>query len=64
MYYLGEGVLQNYSKSHMWMNIAGLSGVKNASKLREIIATDMTPTQIETAQRLARECVEKDYKGC
>jgi hypothetical protein len=24
----------------------------------------MTPSQIETAQRLARECVRKKYKGC
>jgi len=24
----------------------------------------MTPTDISTAQKLARECVEKKYKGC
>jgi hypothetical protein len=24
----------------------------------------MTPTDISTAQKLARECVRKKYKGC
>ena len=31
---------------------------------RDIIAKQMTPSQIAEAQKLARECVAKDYKGC
>ena len=37
---------------------------ENAEKNRDIIAKQMTPSQIAEAQKLARECVAKDYKGC
>jgi hypothetical protein len=39
-------------------------GYKNAVKKRDIIAKQITPSQLETAQKLARECVRKKYKGC
>jgi len=32
--------------------------------LRDLVAKEMTPSQIQEAQRLARECVRKNYKGC
>jgi hypothetical protein len=65
MYYDGQGVLQDYVRAHMWLNIAASSGKsENASGNRDIAAERMTPSQIETAQRLARECVSKNYKGC
>ena len=37
---------------------------ENASKNRDIVAKRMTLNQIEKAQKLARECVRKKYKGC
>ena len=65
MYGTGDGVLQDYVRAHMWFNIAATSGdSKDASQNRDFIVTKMTPTQLETAQRLARECVRKKYKGC
>jgi len=65
MYGTGDGVLQDYVRAHMWYNIAATSGdSKNASKNRDIVAKRMNSNQIETAQRLARECVRKKYKGC
>ncbi len=65
MYAKGTGTLQDYTRAHMWMNIAASSGKsKDAPKNRDIIAKKMSPTQIETAQNLARECVKKNYKGC
>ena len=68
MYNNGQGVLQDYVRAHMWFNIAASSGDKDASKdaseNRDIVAERMTPSQIETAQRLARECEKKNYKGC
>ena len=65
MYDDGQGVLQDYIRAHMWFNIAASSGEsKKASKNRDIVAKRMTPSQIETAQKLARECVKKNYKGC
>jgi hypothetical protein len=35
-----------------------------ASKNRNSIAESMFATGIETAQRLAHECMAKNYKGC
>ena len=64
MYYLGNGVIQNIVYAHMWMNIAASNGRDEAVKNRDIIAKDMTASQIAEAQKLARECVRKNYKGC
>jgi TPR repeat protein len=64
MYDKGHGVLQDYVRAHMWYNISASNGIDNGGKNRDIIAKQMTPSQIEKAQDLARECVAKDYKGC
>ena len=64
MYGKGLGVKKNYVCAHMWWNIAASSGYKLASKYRDNIAKKMTPSQVEKAQELARECVRKKYKDC
>ena len=64
MYDKGQGVLQDYVRAYMWFNIAASSGNKIASKNRDIVAKRMNSTDISTAQKLARECVRKKYKGC
>ena len=64
MYDKGKGVVQDYIRAHMWFNIGASSGDKDASENRYLVAKRMTPSQIETAQKLAQECVRKNYKGC
>ena len=64
MYANGKGVLQDKFLAHMWFNIAAANGDKNGSEGRDLVAKRMSPTAIETAQRLARECMAKNYKGC
>ena len=64
LYNNGWGFLLDFVRAHMWFNIAASSGNTNASKNREVIAKRMTSIQIENAQKLARECVRKKYKGC
>jgi len=64
MYYKGKGVIQDDAYAHMWWNIAALNGDTNAVKNRDVVAKRMTPPDISTAQKLARECVRKKYKGC
>ena len=61
-YTKGLGVPQDYAAAHKWLNLAAsrypASEWKRrdkAAKLREAIATRMTPAQIAEAQRLARE---------
>jgi hypothetical protein len=48
----------------MWTNIAASQGYKDATNNRDILAKKMTPADISKAQDLARECVNKNYKGC
>ena len=64
MYYNGDGVLQDYVYAQMWWNIAASLGNKKASENRDLVAKEMIPPQLAEAQRLARECVAKNYKGC
>ena len=63
-YALGKGVIQDNVYAHMWGNLAASNGNENGAKLRDLAAKSMTPTQLETAQRLASECMKKNYKGC
>ena len=64
MYALGQGIVQDNVYAHMWWNIAALQGHEGATEYRDTIAERMTISQIERAQNLARECVQKNYKGC
>ena len=64
MYDKGEGVIQYYVRAHMWGNLGASNGNENGAKLRDLVAKKMTPADISKAQRLARECVKKNYKGC
>ena len=64
MYYTGEGVTQDNVYAYMWYNIAASSGNETASKNRDIVAEEMTPSRLKFAQIVARECIRKKYKGC
>ncbi len=60
MYHLGRGVPQDYSKAHMWFNLATSryppgEDRDRVVKNRDIVAAKMTPAQISEAQKLARE---------
>ena len=63
-YYMGQGVIQDLVYSHMWFNIAASKGYVLARDRRDGVATFMTSDQFAEAQKLARECVRKQYKDC
>ena len=64
MYYEGEGVIQDNIYAHMWGDIAASNGNENGATLTDIAARKMTYDDISAAQKLARECLAKNYKGC
>ncbi len=65
LYAFGKGTIEDIVYAHMWANIANSNGHDGGKKLIEyLIEQGMTPSQIEKAQDLARECVKKNYKGC
>ena len=43
----------------MWFYIAGSNGNENAMKGRAVVAKNMTQSQIEKAQLMAREWIKK-----
>ena len=63
-YYYGEGVARDIVYAHMWKNLAFSNGFKPAKEHLKMFGQEMTSSQIETAQKLATECVKKNYKGC
>ena len=54
MYAKGQGVPQDYVLAHMWWNISGSNGYKDAVTNRNIVEKKMSKQQIEKAQELAR----------
>ena len=54
-YALGNGVPKNLVRAYMWFNIAAGNGSKTAANNRELAAQQMTPYQIQEAQRLSSE---------
>jgi len=59
MYSQGQGVTQDYKSAHMWYSISAANGYSTAAKNRDLIAKEMTPSQIEKAQDMAREWMAK-----
>lgn len=53
-YHNGEGVPQDYVQAHFWWNLAAAQGDETAAYNREIVARNMTPSQLAQAQSLAR----------
>ena len=64
MYVNGEGVNKNYVRAYMWGRLSEINKNREGSELKRIMTIELTPAKIEEAERLVRECVKKDYKGC
>jgi len=64
MYFQGQDVKLDKIHAFMWIIISASQGFNNAVNNLSIAQKEMTPTQIEKAQQLARECVAKNYKDC
>ena len=64
LYESGYGVLQDNIYAHMWGNISALNEYEDGRKLRDRVEKKMTSNDISVAQKLARECEKKEYKGC
>ena len=49
---------------YMWGEISKSNGDKHGASVMANAAEKMTPANISAAQKLARECVRKNHKGC
>jgi uncharacterized protein len=64
MYEYGRGIKQDLVAAFMWYDIAAYRGIDEAENSRASIAKQMTPSQVESAQILAKVCVSKNFKNC
>ena len=64
MYRKGWGVPKDYVEAYKWANLSSANGHSKGAELRELIAVNMTPAQVEKAQNYSRECIKINYKGC
>lgn len=68
MYYYGQGVQQDYVLAHMWWEVAAsryseeppTDQREESIRKRDLVASRMTPAQIDKAQRLAQKWIEKN----
>jgi TPR repeat protein len=64
MYCNGQGVIQDNVYAHMWFNIAASSGdSENASGNRDIVAKQMTTSQIKMPNDLPLNVSVRNTKG-
>ncbi len=57
IYGIGKGVLQDYIRAHMWLNVCAMNGDERCIKIRDEIANEMTSNQIAEAQTMAKKWV-------
>jgi TPR repeat protein len=54
MYSIGRSVPTDFVSAHKWFNIAAMRGNKEAIRLRQEVAAQMSEREIAAAQRAAR----------
>jgi TPR repeat protein len=59
MYLVGKGVLGDYAEAYKWFLLAAMSGHKNATIYEEELRQNMTPSQVEEAQRRVKAFLEQ-----
>jgi len=66
MYYYGQGVPKDYIQAHMWFNLCAAISKgevrEEAVNNRGAVTIKMTSEQIATAEKLAKEWMEKSKK--
>ena len=64
MYADGLGVLQQFKRGHMWLNLASLNGSSKASETRNDLQAQMPPDAVVEAQAMALTCLKSGYSEC
>jgi TPR repeat protein len=54
MYSVGRNVPVDYVTAHKWFNLAAMQGHRDAARLRQEVAEQMSDVEIAAAQRAAR----------
>lgn len=60
----GQGVKRDHVRAAMWFILASNSAHPKAQKELRKISTELSPTQIQAANNLAINCINRSYKAC
>ena len=55
MYATGQGVKRDYMLAYKWLNLCAAAGTENCAEHRDWVAKKLKKSQLEAAQRMARE---------
>jgi len=58
------GVPQDFVRAYMWTSLGATAGDSKVSENRDRLTKQMTPAQLAEAQKLARDCQGRRFKGC
>ena len=64
MYLDGLGVAKDLPRAYMWFTLSATEGVPGAAKNRSAVARMLNAEQTALAQQLARDCRQREFKGC
>jgi TPR repeat protein len=64
MYQYGIGITQDYMRAYMWFDLASSEDESNGAKNRDIVASRMTPQQLQQTQVMSRDCQARKLKEC
>ena len=66
MYGIGQGVSRDNRRAYMWLNLSAAQGHGSgvAAKSRDRTASSMTPAALAEAQKMAKQCLAQNYRGC
>jgi TPR repeat protein len=71
MYLNAQGVPKDLVRAHMWSNLAAASSkpgrMLTEAELKQMhdeLAKQMTPQQVADAQKMGKDCLANNYKGC
>ena len=70
-YYLGYlyrlgfgGILKDYLRSAMWLNISRSKGYKPAETFLHAMEKNLSPHDVVVSQQMAKKCLESNYRRC
>jgi TPR repeat protein len=55
MYFSGDGIPKDVIQAYAWIDVSVMGGDERAKNSRDLIESEMSPEQIEEAQKLAKE---------
>ena len=60
----GHGDVQDFVRAHMWYNLSSSLDDDGGREFRDRIAKRLSGEDILYAQKLARECQQRQFKDC